>query len=523
MNALFPAPEKCKMLFLSAYTGPEGKRMMWSGPNFGLYRMKFYLEHKFPGIEIDVVDPSIIDVDFKKLEYNLIGFSPCHETLEHDISLMYEAQARCPNALLVAGGIHATFVHKWLLREAPLDFVVLGEGEIPMENFLKKYDAERGIASIAEVPGISTLDFPTPLTPNLTPEQFSFMSRIFDFKRVPYLTHWDANAGQYENPDWEAVRTVRIFTGNYCPWNCSFCSSTNFLDFAAEGDFSFEKNTKVVTLTGKELYEMVERVVRARPETRTIIFDDDNFVMSMTRLIEMCNMLIEGKANGSIPKGVTFICQARIDNFKSKMAKNALSLMKSAGFRMIMYGVESLSEPVLKEFYKNTPPALIHEVLEDTLRVGIKPLFYLILFSPGSTMDDVRTTVLASLPYLEKKLEVTLNFYVQDLPGTHYAKQEDLRRNNQTIPIHVDGKRVHEISKSTYIFPTQQEVWDFAESVLNDYPRYLAMFKKKFGIEHTPGRVYTFIIFYAILEKLGCDKEKDRVLEVFEAEYAQRV
>lgn len=497
--------------------------MMWSGPNFGLYRMKFYLEARFPGLKVDVVDPSIIDVDFKKVPYDIIGFSPCHETLEHDISLMYQAKKACPGALLIAGGIHATFVHKWLLSETPLDFVVLGEGEIPLETFLRRYDPARGLESAEGLPGISLPKRPAAPTPNLTPEQFSEMSALMDFARVPYPTHWTANAEQYESPDWQAVRTVRIFTGNYCPWNCTFCSSTNFLDFAADGDFSFDKKTKVVTLTAEELYGMVKRVVTARPETLTVIFDDDNFVMSMTRLTDMCRLLIDGKARGDIPRELSFICQARIDNFRSKMAKNALSLMKQAGFRMIMYGVESLSEPVLKEFYKNTPPPLIHEVLEDTLKVGIKPLFYLILFSPGSTMDDVRTTVLASLPYLQKRLEVTLNFYVQDLPGTHYAKESALRRRNERIPIHVDGKRVHEISKSTYIFPSQQEVWDFAESVLNDYPKYLALFKKEFGVQHTPGRVYTYIIFYAILDKLGCASEKEKLLEVFAAEYAQRV
>lgn len=392
-----------------------------------------------------------------------------------------------------------------------------------MEAFLRTFEPGRGLESVEGLPGISLRGKPAMPNPNLSPEQFSLMSALMDFARVPYTTHWKANAEQYENPDWQAVRTVRIFTGNYCPWNCTFCSSTNFLDFAADGDFSFEKKTKVVTLTAQELYAMVKRVVDARPETLTVIFDDDNFVMSMTRLIDICRLLIDGKARGEIPRDLSFICQARIDNFRPQMAKNALALMKEAGFRMIMYGVESLSEPVLKEFYKNTPPALIHEVLEDTLRIGIKPLFYLILFSPGSTMEDVRTTVLASLPYLQKRLEVTLNFYVQDLPGTHYAKETALRRRNERIPIHVDGRQVHEISKSTYIFPSQQEVWDFAESVLNDYPKYLGFFRKEYGVQHTPGRVYTYIIFYAILDKLGCETEKKQLLDVFAAEYAQRV
>ncbi len=511
-----------KILFLAAYTGPEGKKMMWTGPNFGLYRMKFYLERKYPGMVIDVVDPSIIDPDFKKLDYDLIGFSPCHETLEHDLGLMYKAEKDAPRALIAAGGIHATFIHKWFLEESPADFVVLGEGEVPMENILKSYDPERGVESLSGIPGVSTRLAPPPTSPNLTPEEFSFCSRLMDFGRIPYLSHWKANSEQYKNPDLVAVQTVRLFTGNYCPWNCTFCSSTNFLDFSGRGDFDFSKTTKVVTLTAQELYDLLIKVAKSRPETKTVIFDDDNFVMSMTRLVDMCRLIIAGKERGEVPNDMTFVCQARIDNFRSSMAKSTLKLMKQCGFRMIMYGVESLSQPVLAEFYKNTPVPLIHEVLNDTMREGIRPLFYLILFSPGTSLQSVKETVIDALPYLDRECEVTLNFYVQDLPGTHYAKM-DLERSYEELPIVVDGQEIKKIQKSTYLYPADPQVRAFARRILDQYPEYRQMFQERFGIDHIPGRVYTFIIFYAILEQLECHEEKQKLMAMFERHYAARV
>lgn len=511
-----------KVLFLSAYTGPEGKKMMWTAPNFGLYRIKFYLENRFPGIEIDVADPSIIDPDFRKLDYDLIGFSPCHETLEHDIGLMYRARKEAPNPLLCAGGIHATFIHEWLLREAPLDFVVLGEGEIPLERVLARFDPSKGLESMAGIAGLSMRNCPPPLNPALTPEQFSFVSSLMDFSRIPYPVFWQANAEQYENPDPVAIQTVRLFTGNYCPWNCTFCSSTNFLDYSGRGDFDFSKTTKVVVLTSEEILAMLGKVVRARRETKTIIFDDDNFVMSMTRVSEMCQLIVAAKEEGKLPRDLTFVCQARIDNFQSAKAKSTLTLMKQAGFRMIMYGVESLSERVLKEFYKNIPPSLIHQVLDETDKVGIQPLFYLILFSPATTLEDVRTTVVGALPYLNRQMEITLNFYVQDLPGTHYAKM-DLKRVFEEIPIVVDGVEVKRISKCTYLFPSDPQVHSFARRILDLYPEYRRMFEERFGIDHIPGRVYTFIIFYAILDQLQSYKERDLVVDLFESQYACRL
>ena len=511
------------ILFFAAFTGPGGKEAMFSGPNFGLYRMKFYLEHRYPGTKVDVVDPSIIDVDFKKLPYDYIGFSVCHETLQHDIGLIHKARKECPDALLVCGGIHATFIHKWLLEHTPTDFVILGEGEFPMERVLEAYDPAVGTGSLKDIPGVSVRGQEAPRNPNLKSEQFSFVSELMDFGRIPYPIHWKANADQYASPDPQVINTVRLFTGNYCPWNCTFCSSTNFLDYANKGDFELKKTTMVVILSADEIFKMIQKVVASRPETKTIIFDDDNFVMNMVRVTDIAKLVTEAKTRGEIPKDLSFICQARIDNFRSDMAHKALHLMKESGFRMIMYGVESLSESVLTEFYKNMPVQLIDKVLRRTHDCGIQPLFYLILFSPGTTMEDVRNTVTGVPDYLEMGMEVTLNFFVQDLPGTFYDKMRDLPRDYKDIPILVDGEQVSTISKSEFLFPKDEAVKTFAFDIQDQYPEYEDLFKRRFGIKHVPGRVHSFIMFYAILEKLECHAEKERILEIFEAQYATKV
>ena len=53
-----------------------------------------------------------------------------------------------------------------------------------------------------------------------------------DWKTIPYERYWEQIESFYEKPNLNETRTVRIFTTNYCPFDCLFCSSTNFLNAA---------------------------------------------------------------------------------------------------------------------------------------------------------------------------------------------------------------------------------------------------------------------------------------------------
>jgi len=510
-----------KILLVAPFKGPSGIKDMFIAPNIGLYRIKCYIEQRFSGACVDVIDPNVEELDFRAKKYDCIGFSLTHTTLEHDISLIYKAKSTSPRSLLVAGGVEATFVPHMLLESAPLDCVVLGEGEEVLEEILHRYDRTRDFKGISDIPGLASRNGSgkakiSSLGRFLDYKKFSYVSSLLDFSKVPYPVFWRANASQYRQPDENTINTGRIFTSNYCPHNCTFCSATNFLDYAYCGEYGRAKKIKLVALKPEEIVNMIMRIVSAYPETKTIMFDDDNFIMTAKRAIRASQAIVEAKKQGRIPDSLSFICQARIDNFKSEEARGALALMKQAGFRMIMYGVESFSEVMLKEFGKNDDTALIDDVLKATARADIQPLIYLILFSPKSTMDDIRKTVIKSLDYLSLGMEISVNFYIMDIPGCHYQKEEALMREYKEIPINLNGRQVSTITKSEWIYPSDERVRTFAKNIYDDYPRYEYFFKDKFGIQHIPGRVYTFIVFYAILNTLGYDKHKERLLGIFQ-------
>ncbi len=512
---------KQNVLLVAPYKGPVGINDMFVAPNFGLYRIKFYIQNKFPNISVDVLYPNLESVDFNAKKYDYIGFNLTHTTLEHDIGLIYRAKKESQDSILMAGGIEATFIHDWLIKSAPLDLVVLGEGEEILEQLFQNNNSAVGLKNILQIPGLVIRDKngePKKTLPGrfLDQERFSYISSLLDFSQVSYPVFWNANASQYREPNPQEINAIRIFTGNYCPHKCTFCSSTNFLDYSYSKEGDVNKRTKVVRLIAEDTMNMIVRAYYAYNMVKTIIIDDDNFVMSLDRVNLICQMIIASKKKGEIPEDLTFTCQARVDNFRTDKAKVAMSLMKDAGFRLIMYGVESFSKKVLEEFGKSTDIGLIENVLEQTQNTGINSLVYLILFSPRSTKKDLWKTMMKSLNCLSKGMEVSINFYIMDIPGSYYQKEKDLIREYKKIPIVVNGTEVATIAKSEWLYPFDKELRNLANRVEEEYPEHEDFFKSKFGIKHIPGRIYTYIVFYAILELMGCHKEKKELLEIFQ-------
>jgi radical SAM superfamily enzyme YgiQ (UPF0313 family) len=64
--------------------------------------------------------------------WDVIGVSTTGMTLRFDLELAYIARRMAPRALIVAGGMEATFRPELMFELGPFDLVLLGEGERPL-------------------------------------------------------------------------------------------------------------------------------------------------------------------------------------------------------------------------------------------------------------------------------------------------------------------------------------------------------------------------------------------------------
>jgi radical SAM superfamily enzyme YgiQ (UPF0313 family) len=125
-----------------------------------------------------------------------------------------------------------------------------------------------------------------------------------------------------------------------CPFDCEFCSIVTMLGHTMR----YKKPESIVAeLERIYQYDLMGRIAR-----RAIFFVDDNIFGNPTQFKAICRAIIQ--LNKRYPKfRVSFGSQLTINVSKDK---EALSLMREAGFYNIFIGLESTSAEVLRSYKK---------------------------------------------------------------------------------------------------------------------------------------------------------------------------
>jgi radical SAM superfamily enzyme YgiQ (UPF0313 family) len=404
-------------------------------PPLGVWRLAGVLKQH--GVAAEVFDPNCVDGGtpeeafarrLASREWAVVGFSTTGMTLRFDLALAHQARAQAPEALLVAGGMEATFAPETMFALAPFDLVVLGEGEHPLLELVRRLRAGE---SLDAIPGTARIDGKGVLVrvpqKALTAEELREAIFATPYDEMPYEAYWArleeayAVGGLPMKADREArlaeIRSVRLITLNYCPMRCTFCSSTNFLTVAQDS------TARIARLEADDCVAMMRRIVAAHPGVRTIIFQDDIFIFPTDRrILPLTAAIIEAKRLGELPRSLQFISTNRVD----AMTPERIAAMREAGFRVLGFGIENFSPAVLAEFNKSGIVPAIEPALTTALAAGITPFLDIILTSPRSTLDDLALTVGEAYRWIEAGCEVGMYPYVIPFSGAAMASDPSL-------------------------------------------------------------------------------------------------
>jgi radical SAM superfamily enzyme YgiQ (UPF0313 family) len=358
-------------------------------------------------------------------------------TLRFDLELAHIARRMAPQALIVAGGMEATFRPELLFELGPFDLVVLGEGERPLLELaarLRSGAPTGGISGTAE----RAADGNALIMPQRALTRTELRDAIFStpYEKMPYAAYSERLESAYQigalpskaarEAHLAEIRSVRLITLNYCPMGCTFCSATNFLHHA-QGNVA-----AIARLTADECLSMIERIVAAHPRVRTIIFQDDIFAFTQDhRVLPLCAGIVAAKKRGAIPQTLQFISTNRID----AMSVERLQAMRSAGFRVLGFGIESFAPHVLAEFNKAQIHRHIEPMLNAALEAGITPFLDIILSSPHALLQDVAETLREGYRWLRRGCEIGMYPYVIPFSGASLAQDQTL------LPYTVSARR----------------------------------------------------------------------------------
>jgi radical SAM superfamily enzyme YgiQ (UPF0313 family) len=141
-----PVERRLRILLVGPYD-PNCGEYTFLAPPLGVWRLSGYIESL--GHEATVFDPNCctgspepeLQEHLTRHDWDIVGISTTGMTLRFDLALAHLARRYAPSALLIAGGMEATFDPGLLFRLAPLDLVILGEGEKPLLELISRLRA----------------------------------------------------------------------------------------------------------------------------------------------------------------------------------------------------------------------------------------------------------------------------------------------------------------------------------------------------------------------------------------------
>jgi len=486
-----------RFLLIGPYD-PHCGEYTFLAPPLGVWRLAGVLQSA--GIQADVFDPNCcagppqraLEEELRLGSWDVIGISTTGMTLKFDLELAHLARRVAPDALILAGGMEATFRVELMFELGPFDRVILGEGERPLLELaarLRSGQSTGGIAGTAERRADGTIL----RLPQRALDHAELRDAIFNtpYERMPYEAYWDRLESAYRvgalpskaarEAHLAEIRSVRLITLNYCPMGCTFCSATNFLH-EAQGSVA-----AIARLDAEECLQMIERIVAAHPRVRTIIFQDDIFVFTKDRrVLPLCEAIVAAKHRGAIPQQLQFISTNRID----AMSEERLAAMRRAGFRVLGFGVENFSQSVLAEFNKAQIYRHIEPMLAAALDLGITPFLDLILTSPRASLQDLAETLREAYRWLRRGCEVGMYPYVIPFSGAGLARDPELVAHTIYAHRQVAGTDVA-WDQPAKILPIDATVREVILRIEQDFEKLLSDLQQH--VAHLPSRVRSLV------------------------------
>lgn len=150
-----------------------------------------------------------IKLDFDEIaqkcaNYDIVCFSCYIWNITQTLEVCRRIKAINPNTKILLGGPEVSYEYDAIIAEDCVDYIIVGEGEIPFEKFVQNYP------SIDKVPNL--------VYKKESEIIFNKENVTFDIKNLE-----GRNPYQYDDPATLKNRVCYIETSRGCPYKCEFC------------------------------------------------------------------------------------------------------------------------------------------------------------------------------------------------------------------------------------------------------------------------------------------------------------
>ena len=268
------------------------------------------------------------------------------------------------SAIVVMGGSHISAVPELMLSDPSVDFVIQGEGEIPIVELLTLFSSkcEPGIEDLKGIAGLGFKeDSRLIIIPQGPHPEVSTLP-------VPELS--DLSLSDYR---FRGKPLTFMITSRSCPHRCSFCSV----------------HTTFGTTYRRRTVDNILSEIRLRYEQgyRVIDFEDDNLTLHLPEIKELCRKL----SKEPFQKSIEFVAMNGISYLS--LDRELLQLMRDAGFGELNLSLVSYDSTVLKTSKRPHTVHRFREVVSAAHQLGFKLTAYQILGLPYESLDSMIQTL----------------------------------------------------------------------------------------------------------------------------------
>jgi radical SAM superfamily enzyme YgiQ (UPF0313 family) len=315
-------------------------------------------------INLNCTDLKIIDyyiTEILKSRPRYIGFSlhDGHDILSRIIRKRIKALTKIP---IIVGGAITPFIDvrkmNRIFEEEFFDYLVIGAGELALPALIESLDNKKEPEGIANVFYKKNGKIKT-----------NKLEVINDLDSLAYPDYSQFDLDLYLTPE----RILPLQTARGCSWQkCSFCSHHS-IDFGNYKTFSIQKVIETI------------KYLQHTYSCRNFYFHDEELPPSRAKLISE-SILLDHKI-----EAVSLETRARL--VKEYNNAKLLDLMHTAGFTVIIWGLESGCQRILNLMNKGTEIPIIRQILKKSSKSQIYNICYVIFGFPGETEKERRQTV----------------------------------------------------------------------------------------------------------------------------------
>ncbi|MFH1127590.1 MAG: radical SAM protein [archaeon] len=299
------------------------------------------------------------------------------------------------NAIIIAGGPHASILPKQTLAEKGIDFVVVGEGEETLPDLLSN------IKDPKKVKGIGF---------RKNNKHFFTESRepIKDLDKIPFP------ARDMLHDNYFRTGSTSIITSRGCPFNCAFCQPTLRKIFGPKFRMRTVKNVI------DEIKDIKKTFMKKNRELKSLHFTDDGLTYNHKWLKNLGQEIIKQKLD------ITWTANTRADTMPEI---GLLRLLKKSGLTKFSIGVESGDPYIRNEILKkNVSQEKLIKAFDLCHEAGIKTHAYLMVGSPEETHESILATVKLLDRIRPDDTQVTITSPLPETYLYYHAKEKDIMK-----------------------------------------------------------------------------------------------